>query len=121
MYICIYKILSNNCFCSQGQWTDDASMGLCLADSLLTQNGYNGSNIRIWFWNWWNNGLNNAFRKDVVNRSALFSYSMSLSVGLGGTVPMYICYIRILYLCILKDIKCIFMCISRICILVDSN
>eukprot|EP01036_Dinobryon_divergens_P029736 gene29736-38877_t len=70
----------------QGQWTDDASMGLCLADSLLTQNGYNGSNIRIWFWNWWNNGLNNAFRKDVVNRSALFSYSMSLSVGLGGNI-----------------------------------
>merc|ERR1711998_319515 len=26
----------------QGQWTDDTSMGLCLADSLLTQGGYNG-------------------------------------------------------------------------------
>lgn len=35
-----------------GQWTDDASMGLCIADSLLLCNGYNGSNVRIWFWNW---------------------------------------------------------------------
>jgi hypothetical protein len=78
-------------------------MGLCLADSLLTQNGYNGSNIRIWFWNWWNNGLNNAFRKDVVNRSALFSFSKSISVGLGGMykysyLSMYIMYVY-MYVC----------------------
>jgi ADP-ribosyl-[dinitrogen reductase] hydrolase len=45
-----------------GQWSDDASMGLCLADSILTQKGYNGSNLRLWFWNWWYNGLNNAHR-----------------------------------------------------------
>ena len=35
-----------------GQWTDDTSMGLCLADSLLTCKSFDGSNARIWFWNW---------------------------------------------------------------------
>ena len=35
-----------------GQWTDDTSLALCLADSLLT-GMYNGSDIRMRFWNWW--------------------------------------------------------------------
>jgi ADP-ribosylglycohydrolase len=35
-----------------GQWTDDTSMGLCMADSLIISKGYSGSNIRIFFWNW---------------------------------------------------------------------
>lgn len=61
----------------RGQWTDDASMGLCMADSLIINNKYNGSDIRIRFWNWWQNGYNNAFRKDK-NRSS--------SVGLGGNI-----------------------------------
>ncbi len=29
-----------------GQWTDDASMSLCLADSLLLRGGYDGSHLR---------------------------------------------------------------------------
>jgi hypothetical protein len=58
-----------------GQWTDDCSMGLCLADSLLTKGDYNGSNLRVWFYNWWVNGLNNAFRLDQDRKG---------SVGLGG-------------------------------------
>lgn len=40
-----------------GQWTDDASMGLCVADSLLSCRNYNGANMRTWFWCWWNQGL----------------------------------------------------------------
>ncbi len=39
-----------------GQWTDDTSMGLCLADSLLTEGEYNGANVRVWFWNWYARG-----------------------------------------------------------------
>jgi len=62
-----------------GQWTDDTSMGLCLADSLLVCGGYDGSDIRIRFWNWWNRGYNNTFRLDE-ERSA--------SVGLGGNVSL---------------------------------
>ncbi|CAJ1336123.1 unnamed protein product, partial [Effrenium voratum] len=60
-----------------GQWTDDTSMGLCLADSLLVCKGYDGADIRVRFWNWWHRGYNNAFRRDK-GRSA--------SVGLGGNV-----------------------------------
>jgi ADP-ribosylglycohydrolase len=60
-----------------GQWTDDASMSLCMADSLLSCGQLNGSDLRCWFWNWWNNGVNNAFRHDS---------SRVQSVGLGGNI-----------------------------------
>eukprot|EP00759_Apiculatamorpha_spiralis_P050766 PhF_6_TR4890/c0_g1_i1/m.6910 len=62
-----------------GQWTDDASMALCLADSLLVCGAYNGGDCRIRFHCWWNHGYNNAFRNDVkrFNRH---------SVGLGGNI-----------------------------------
>jgi len=61
----------------RGQWTDDASMGLCMADSLLMRRGFDGSDMRVRFWNWWNRGYNNAFRKDETR---------SQSVGLGGNI-----------------------------------
>ena len=35
-----------------GQFTDDTSMALCLADSILTCGELNGSDTRCWFWNW---------------------------------------------------------------------
>ena len=96
-----------------GQWTDDASMGACIADSLLvcdggyldctrdaqstspaTTNGvdacdhndadiwcssFSGRDIRSRFWNWCNNGYNNAF---------LYSktHSPYKSIGLGGNI-----------------------------------
>jgi ADP-ribosyl-[dinitrogen reductase] hydrolase len=61
-----------------GQWTDDASMGLCLADSLLAKGCFDGSHCRILFYNWWNNGLNNAFKFDPSRNKK--------SVGLGGNI-----------------------------------
>lgn len=60
-----------------GQWTDDTSMGLCIADSLLVHKTYEPSDIRVRFWSWWNRGYNNAFR---------FDDSRSKSVGLGGNI-----------------------------------
>merc|ERR1719336_3023534 len=63
----------------KGQWTDDASMGLCIADSLIIRRGYDGSDIRQRFWNWWNRGYNNAFRLDM-------SCHCRQSVGLGGNI-----------------------------------
>eukprot|EP00697_Spironema_sp_BW2_P006548 gnl/Spiro4/2002_TR958_c0_g1_i1.p1 gnl/Spiro4/2002_TR958_c0_g1~~gnl/Spiro4/2002_TR958_c0_g1_i1.p1 ORF type:complete len:481 (-),score=128.54 gnl/Spiro4/2002_TR958_c0_g1_i1:126-1568(-) len=70
-----------------GQWTDDASMGLCLSDSLIGCNGYNGSNVRLWFFNWWHNGLNNAFRRDTERLAYMPRREYcSLSVGLGGNI-----------------------------------
>jgi ADP-ribosylglycohydrolase len=60
-----------------GQWTDDASMGLCVADSLLSHRAFDGADQRVRFWNWWNQGYNNAFRKDS---------RRSDSIGLGGNI-----------------------------------
>eukprot|EP00729_Bicosta_minor_P007464 gene7464-15262_t len=40
----------------RGQWTDDAAMGLCMADSLLANRKFNGSDMRVRFHNWWFHG-----------------------------------------------------------------
>mmetsp|Transcript_36626 Transcript_36626/g.67133 ORF Transcript_36626/g.67133 Transcript_36626/m.67133 type:complete len:522 (+) Transcript_36626:67-1632(+) len=61
----------------RGQWTDDASMGLCMADSLIVRRGFDGGDMRARFWCWWNTGYCNAFRKDP---------DRSNSVGLGGNI-----------------------------------
>lgn len=45
-----------------GQWTDDASMGLCIADSLLKHPDFCPSDLKLRFFNWWTFGYNNAFR-----------------------------------------------------------
>eukprot|EP01083_Nonionella_stella_P165367 549928_1 len=67
----------------RGQWTDDNAMGLCMADSLILHDRYNGSDIRMRFWNWWQNGYNNGLRHDK-QRDTLSS------VGLGGNISMSI-------------------------------
>eukprot|EP00927_Polykrikos_kofoidii_P062538 TRINITY_DN57354_c0_g1_i1.p1 TRINITY_DN57354_c0_g1~~TRINITY_DN57354_c0_g1_i1.p1 ORF type:complete len:686 (-),score=100.59 TRINITY_DN57354_c0_g1_i1:26-2083(-) len=61
----------------EGQWTDDSSMGLCLADSLLARGTYDGSDVRVRYHNWWFRGYNNAFGNDD---------SRIGSIGLGGNV-----------------------------------
>jgi hypothetical protein len=63
-----------------GQWTDDCSMSLCMADSLLVKQQYDGSDIRIRFWNWWNKGYCNAFGKEAAQGRP------RSSVGLGGNI-----------------------------------
>jgi len=68
---------SNAFYLRRGQWTDDASMGLCMADSLILKRHFDGSDMRVRFWCWWHRGYNNAFRKDS---------SRSASVGLGGNI-----------------------------------
>ena len=63
-----------------GQWTDDTSMGLCLADSLLENKGdFNGHDFMLRLLSWWNFGYNNTFRFDN-NRYKKNSF------GLGGNV-----------------------------------
>lgn len=47
-----------------GQWTDDTSMALCLADSLIVSRGLHGSDLRVRFWCWYAEGMNNTFRLD---------------------------------------------------------
>jgi ADP-ribosyl-[dinitrogen reductase] hydrolase len=62
----------------RGQWTDDCSMSLCLADSLLARGTYHGGDCRTRYHLWWHFGYNNAFRfDDTAGRH---------SVGLGGNI-----------------------------------
>ncbi len=65
-----------------GQWTDDASMALCLADSLLVGlqeppedllEAFHPKDLRLRFLHWWHLGYNNAFQNQR-------------SIGLGGNI-----------------------------------
>ena len=47
-----------------GQWTQPAATALCLADSLIERRAFDGSDVRVRFWNWWCRGLNNGFGND---------------------------------------------------------
>lgn len=62
-----------------GQWTDDTSMALCLADSLLARGGLDAFDLRLRFLNWWYFGYCNAFGFDAGRRT-------KTSVGLGGNI-----------------------------------
>ena len=63
-----------------GQWTDDTSMGLCLADSLIMNNGnLDEHDLMHRFLSWWSGGYNNAFRFEKYPRH---------SIGLGGNISM---------------------------------
>ena len=63
-----------------GQWTDDTSMGLCLADSLIMNKGeLNQHDLMHRFISWWKGGYNNAFRNEHIPRH---------SVGLGGNISL---------------------------------
>lgn len=72
-----YHCEFNKFACKRGQWTDDTSMGLCMADSLILRRCFDGSDMRIRFWCWWFRGYNNAFRNDSSRES-------QKSIGLGG-------------------------------------
>jgi ADP-ribosyl-[dinitrogen reductase] hydrolase len=39
-----------------GQWTDDTSMALCLATSLISNNGFDAVDQMNRYWNWYKNG-----------------------------------------------------------------
>ncbi|CAJ1362929.1 unnamed protein product [Effrenium voratum] len=75
-----YQNVRNKFDLKQGQWTDDASMALCLADSLLTRGVYDGGDVRVRWHMWWFHGYCNAFRYDTERRKG------QTSVGLGSNV-----------------------------------
>jgi ADP-ribosyl-[dinitrogen reductase] hydrolase len=62
-----------------GQFTDDTSMGLCLADSLIYCKEFNPTDFMLRNVGWWYLGYNNAFKYDKQN-------SHRRSVGLGGNI-----------------------------------
>mmetsp|Transcript_8535 Transcript_8535/g.19647 ORF Transcript_8535/g.19647 Transcript_8535/m.19647 type:complete len:420 (+) Transcript_8535:35-1294(+) len=63
-----------------GQWTDDCSMALCIADSLLVHQQLDCWDIRLRFLNWWTLGYCNAFGCDPEFPDG------RQSVGLGGNI-----------------------------------
>mmetsp|Transcript_81570 Transcript_81570/g.212183 ORF Transcript_81570/g.212183 Transcript_81570/m.212183 type:complete len:466 (+) Transcript_81570:2-1399(+) len=63
----------------RGQFSDDTSMALCLADSIIACRRLDGADIRIRFWSWQAEGLNNTFRFDKSRRSRK-------SIGLGHNI-----------------------------------
>lgn len=70
--------LGNSFSLKPGQWTDDASMGLCLAESLIKCGKFNPIDLRVRFLNWWSFGYRNAFGYDELKHS----------VGLGGSIKL---------------------------------
>lgn len=67
-----------------GQWTDDTSMGLCIADSLLVNDGnFDPHDLMRRFIAWEKGGYNNAFRFNEEN-----GLPPRPSVGLGGNISM---------------------------------
>ena len=71
-----------------GQWTDDTSMGLCLADSLLARGGeWDPHDCMHRFLAWWHGGYDNAFRFNDRPRS---------SCGLGGNVIQFQFHIHLI-------------------------
>ena len=67
-----------------GQWTDDTSMGLCIADSLLVNNGeLDAHDLMHRFLAWNIGGYNNSFRFNEQN-----GLKPRHSIGLGGNISM---------------------------------
>ena len=58
-------------------WTDDSSMGLCLADSLIVKKNFDPVDIMRRFLAWWYCGYNNA---------SMYQKTKSPSWGLGGNI-----------------------------------
>jgi ADP-ribosylglycohydrolase len=65
------------------QWTDDTSMALCLADSLLAHEDFKPCDLRLRFLAWWMLGYNNTFRLDDERAGA---WTHCASIGLGQTI-----------------------------------
>ena len=71
-----------------GQWTDDTSMGLCLADSLIENEGrFDPRDIMMRFILWWHFGYNNAFRFDKKRNN---KHSVGLGGNISGSLKKYI-------------------------------
>lgn len=75
-----------------GQWTDDTSMALCLADSLIACCGIDLDDQAKRYVGWWRNGVNSVTGEcfDIGNtvRSALETYSVTGNPKAGSTDAM---------------------------------
>ncbi len=69
----------------KGYWTDDTSMALCMADSLIEKNGFDAEDIMQKFCNWQRKGyrssINSCFDIGNTTRYALMEYWCEPSLG----------------------------------------
>lgn len=74
-----------------GQWTDDTSMALCLAESLIESNGFNAKDQMNRYLRWWRDGHMSSTGRcfDIGNtvREALRLYEMSGDPMAGSSDP----------------------------------
>ena len=74
-----------------GQWTDDTSMALCLAESLLAQNGFDAKDQMDKYLKWYNDGYMSSkgycFDIGRTVSSALGKYSLHKNPYAGSTEP----------------------------------
>lgn len=74
-----------------GQWTDDTSMALCLAESLLTKNGFDAFDQMGRYLNWWQWGYlsstGDCFDIGMTVRQALTHYQETGNPFAGSTDP----------------------------------
>ncbi len=74
-----------------GEWTDDTSMALCLADSLLAHPDLNEADLMTRFWAWYRDGENSVtgrcFDIGMTTRSALQRFHESGAPLAGDTDP----------------------------------
>ena len=74
-----------------GQWTDDTSMALCLADSLIESNGFDPVDQAKRYLRWWREGYNSSTGKcfDIgnVTAKALLEFERTKAPYCGSTDP----------------------------------
>jgi ADP-ribosyl-[dinitrogen reductase] hydrolase len=74
-----------------GQWTDDTSMALCLAESLLSKGGFDAADQMTRYLNWWHWGYLSStgacFDIGTTVQAALSRYSVSGDPFSGSTDP----------------------------------
>lgn len=74
-----------------GQWTDDTSMALCLAESLLTKNGFDATDQMGRYLNWWRWGYlsstGDCFDIGMTGKAALERFEVTKDAFAGSTDP----------------------------------
>src|SRR5512134_27094 len=74
-----------------GQWTDDTSMALCLATSLISKNGFDPADQMDRYWDWYQNGYlsstGRCFDIGTTVRQALEIYKQTGNPFSGSTNP----------------------------------
>src|SRR5579871_4967454 len=74
-----------------GQWTDDTSMALCMAESLVTQKGFDPGHQLETYWRWYHDGhlsvKGRCFDIGITTAAALRRFDQTRDPYCGSTDP----------------------------------